>query len=303
MQLSKRRSLAWISVVALTLGMVLSSCGMTPAAVRTTRVAATDTPAAAATAVPSATATLSAADIAQISGCPALGSSAEQHYLAVGGLRVSTPDRQLDYASELMPSPASNAPYQLATGAVNNFSPNPPVNPSLLPGYFFQFCNVSSVAQTLSGISVNIASFTASSGPVAVWRQCQDSPYDAATKQAGGGCGGGVDGLQLAATLPSDNAGTSAPVTGVGWPVIIGPNEYIVILVGVHGLTGQGMYTLSFTISANGATPASVMPSDGAFLMAPSAVVWSGTACQTPAMQALIPPSSQDTYYVCPPSS
>jgi hypothetical protein len=71
----------------------------------------------------------------------------------------------------------------------------------------------------------------------------------------------------------------------------------------VHGLTSQGTYALTFGVSIDGIAPAQVAPSDGSFFIAPSAIVWTGTACQRPAMLALIPAASQDTFYVCPPTS
>jgi hypothetical protein len=75
------------------------------------------------------------------------------------------------------------------------------------------------------------------------------------------------------------------------------------VLVAVDGLTSQGTYALSFGIRVDDAAAVTLTPSDGSFLIAPAAVVWTGTACQTPAMQAQFPPASQDTFYVCPPAA
>jgi hypothetical protein len=256
----------------------------------------------------------------------------QPRYVAVGGLNVSVPVRLPghDYPSTLMPSTlmpstlmpstlmpstlmpsnAPNAPYQIPASAVNNYAPNPPVNPSLSTGYALQVCNQTSAAHTITSLSVTIASFTPSNGPVAVWHLCQDGPYDAATKQTTGGCGGSLGGDFLAAALPSDSTGASAPVmanaqlhSGGPPPIVIGPNESMAFLIAVNGLTSQGTYTLNFGVGVDGGAPTQLAPSDGAFLIAPSAVVWTGTACQTSAMQTHIPPSSQDTYYVCPPGA
>jgi hypothetical protein len=306
----RRLSSGWIGVAALTLGVLLGGCGAAPATAGGPGAgAATSTPLPTATAGPPAAPSLASLEL---TGCPpvALGSVAPQ-YSAVGSLKVSIPHRwaSLDYPEELMPSNAPGVPYQvqLTAGA---FQPNPPVNPSLATGYALQFCNQTGVPHTISGLSVSIASFTPNSGLVNVWHICQDGPYDAATKQTTGGCGGGLGEVDfLAATLPDDSTGATAPATdnpqfgGVNLPVVIGPNQYIVLLVAVKGLTSQGMYTLNFGVSVDGAAPATLAPSDGAFLIAPSARVWTGTACQTPAMQARIPASSQDTYYVCPPAA
>jgi hypothetical protein len=209
----------------------------------------------------------------------------------------------LDYPSEQMPNNLPSAPYQISASAVNNFAPNPPVNPSLSTGYLFEVCNQTGVAHTLTSMQIVIASFTPSSGPVTVWHLCQDGPYDAATKQPSGGCGGGVAATALSATLSGDSAGASAQVEGLDWPATIDANKSIVFVIAVNGLTSQGTYSLSFGLSVDGAAPTQVTPRDGPFLIASTAKVWTGTACQTPAMLAQIPAASQDTYYVCPPGA
>jgi hypothetical protein len=165
-----------------------------------------------------------------------------------------------------------------------------------------------SCGERVTSLSVTIASFTPRSGPVAVWHLCEHGPYDTATKQTTPGCGEALAAsAYLAATLPADNSGISAPARaadmGMDLPASIGPHESITLLVAVNGLTSQGIYALSFGVSVDGSAPTTLTPSDGSFLIAPSAVVWTGDTCQSPAMQAQIPPSSQDTYYVCPPAS
>ena len=316
MRYSWRLSLGTISVTVLTLGMVLSGCGTS----RTTgagRVTAKSTATPTATLMPFPTEsppTPSLTDL-ELSGCPKLAvaymPSAPQ-YNMVGALKISVPQRTRDYPSESLPGNIPNAPYQIPASAVNSYAPSPPVNPRLssASGYIIQVCNQTSASHTLTSLSVNIASFSPSSGPTSVWHVCQDGPYDAAIKQTIGGCGGGMGGAAfLTATLPGDRAGASAAATtttqygGPNLPIRLDPNKSLVIVVGVGGLTSQGTYALSFSISADGAAPVTLNPSDGAFLMAPSATVWTGTACQTPAMRAQIPAATQDTFYVCPPSS
>jgi hypothetical protein len=309
MRHARRLSLGSIGVAALTLGVILSGCGRTYTTL-TGRAAPTSTPTPWPTAA--ATATTSSAAIPEAAGCPPFSATATQtQYVAVGALDVSIPGRSAgqDYPSVLLPNGLPNAPYQIAASAVTTYAPNPPVNPSLATGYELQVCNRTGAAHTLTGLSVTIASFTPRSGPVNVWHLCGDGPYDAATKHTTTGCGGGIGASDyLAATLPGDSTGATAPAKangpgGVDLPMSVGPNKAITLLVAVNGLTSQGTYALSFGISVDGAAPASVTPSDGPFLIAPSAVVWTGTACQTPAMQAQIPAASQDTYYVCPPAS
>ncbi len=305
MRHSRSVALGSIGVAALTLGILLSGCGAsrTTTVGRIATVAATDTP------LPTETTSPAAVELA---GCPPVPDTPTQpQSVAVGALNVSVPERVFDWPSELMPNNEPNAPYQIAASAVNNYAPNPPINPSLLTGYELQVCNRTSASHTVTSLSVIIARFTPSSGPVTVWHIC-DGPYDAATKRTTGGCGGALGPSDfLAATLPSDSAGASAPTTanarsqrnGPNPPIAIDPNESIVFVVAVNGLTSQGTYALSFGISIDGAAPTTLTPSDGSFLMAPSAIVWTGTACQTPAMQAQIPAATQDTYYVCPPAA
>lgn len=325
-RLSRRLSLGSIGVAVLTLGIILSSCGGTTvgqgaatstatAAAFASTVAAASTAAAAGTPFPTATTDPAMVEAA---GCPPLElGSIQPRYSSVGGLKVSIPHRYtpLDYPSELMPNNLPNAPYKVSLNTneaeqAGAFHPNPPVNPSLATGYALQVCNQTSAAHTVTSLSVTIASFTPSSDPVTVWHLCQDGPYNAATKQTTGGCGGAAGEVDwLAATLSNNRTGATAPAAAnaqghsANPPFAIGPNKSVVFLIAVKGLTNQGTYALSFGVSIDGAAPATMVPSDGSFLIAPSATVWTGTACQTPAMLAHILATSQDTYYVCPPTS
>ncbi|HKS69011.1 MAG TPA: hypothetical protein VJQ45_01225 [Ktedonobacterales bacterium] len=308
MRLVRARSFWSVFVATLVLGMILGGCGATTTA---NQVATATT---APTATPYPTATVSPSDV-EVAGCPAVPlGPVPPNYTTVDGLKVSIPQRwtALDYPSALLPSNLPNAPYQIPAGAVTNFQPNPPVNPALATGYALQVCNQTSAPHTVSSLSVTIARFTPSSGPVAVWHICQDGPYNAATKQTTTGCGGGLGGVaMMAASFPSDAAGASAPVTanaktshgGPTPPFAIGPNQSVTFLIAVNGLTSQGTYALTLGLSLDGASPTTLTPSDGSFLIAPAATVWTGTACKSAAMQAHIPASSQDTYYVCPPAS
>jgi hypothetical protein len=222
-----------------------------------------------------------------------------------------------DYPNALMPNNLPNAPYQVPltksqAEQAGTFHPDPPVNPSLATGYAIQLCNQTGASHTLTSLGVTIANFTPSSGPVNVWHLCGDGPYDSATKQTTPGCGGGIgEVVFMAATLLEDRSGDTAAaaanakmgVGGANLPIAIGPNQSVIVLVAVNGLTSQGTYTLSFGVGVDGAPATSVAPSDGSFLIAPAAAVWTGTDCQSPAMLAQIPAASQDTYYVCSPAS
>ncbi len=321
MRHSRRLALNSISVVALTLGMLLSGCGATPTTPVGQGATAANTATAVAPNTPFPTAPMAPATAAsfEVAGCPPVAWPVQPQYGAVDGLRVSIPQRwtTLDFPEALMPNTLPSAPYQVPLTAseaqqVGAFHPNPPVNPSLATGYYLQVCNQTSAAHTITSLGVSITSFTPSSGPVTVWRLCQDGPYDAATRHTTPVCGGGFGQVDwLAATLPGDSAGASALATtntqahanGANPPVVIPPNESIGFLIAVDGLTSQGTYTLGFGISVDGAAQTTLTPSDGAFFIAPSAIVWTGTACESSVMQAHIPASSQDSYYVCPPTA
>jgi hypothetical protein len=96
------------------------------------------------------------------------------------------------------------------------------------------------------------------------------------------------------------NAQENAP--GPNPPLSLDAGQSVVFLVAVRGMTSQGTYALWFGVSIDGAMATTRAPSDGSFLIAPAAIVWTGTACETSARQARIPSTTQDTYYVCPPS-
>lgn len=309
----RRLSLGSIGVAALTLSMLLSGCGAGStttsgqrAVIRTATAVATRTP----------TPTQAPYVAGQSAGCPSVASQpVPPQYRTVAGLKISIPQRWADYPNEAMPSNAPNAPYQVPLTASEAtqpgvFQPHPPVNPSLATGYGIQICNQTSESHTITSLSVSIASFVPSSGPVTIWHLCGDGPYNAATKQTTTGCGGGMGDVNwLTATFSSDSTGATAPAIGKGVPYgetppfVIKPNTSRQVLIAVNGLTSQGTYALTFGMSVDGAAPTMVDPSDGSFLIAPAAVVWTGTACRSPAMQAQIPAATQDTYYVCPPAS
>src|SRR5215469_9191480 len=223
----RRALVTWTTVAVLTLALVLIGCGASSSTGGGSGAASAATPAILATATNQPFATQPAAPVSaqsiETAGCPPLqttGGTAVS-FVAAGALRVATPARELDYPSELLPSNLPSAPYQISASAVNTFAPNPPVNPSLSPGYFFEVCNQTGVAHALTSVSVTIASFTPSSGPVNVWHICDNGVYDAATKQGLGGCGGGSAGTELIATLGGDSTGAEAPVSGLIWPATI----------------------------------------------------------------------------------
>lgn len=331
MRYFRRPGLRALWVATLALMALLSGCGATsiashgggisPRGSRSTSTAAgvsivTATPTTSPPASPTATSTTpattapggtSAAQLVVQQGCPdvPVHGGGQPQYVAAGGLAVSVPSRLLDYPSEFLPDNLPNAPHEIPANSVQPYTPNPPVNPSLATGYGLEICNKSNTSHTLSGITATIASFTPSSGTDAIWNLCH-GPYVTAYKSAIGGCGGGlgVPLTPLTATFSVDSSGASATVSGGSWPATLRPNTAVLFRFAVQGATRQGTYTLSFGVRVDGAAPVQIKPSDGLFFIAASPATWTGTACMnTPAMLARIPSSSQQRYYVCPPSS
>lgn len=308
-----RRSVVCVAgATLLGLSIALAGCGQTSTtAISGGAARSISTPQPTATATVAPTATLDTGitpEGATVAGCQTSGSKPIQ-FTSVGPLKVSIPTRTLDHGNEQLPSNLPDKPYQIAASQVQGgYAPNPPVNPSL-DTYLITVCNQASTPHTVSAASVSITSASPSSGTVSVWNIC-NGPYNTASKTSMGGCGGGLGGPgmdMLTATLASDSAGASAsaqPRAGQGaLPIALGPNQSVTLVIAVNGITSQGTYALGFGLSVDGAPQASIAAGDNPFLIAPGAVEWTGQNCQSAAMQSQIPPSSQNTYYVCPPAS
>jgi len=292
-------------VPALVLSMLLVGCGAASASSVPTTSSSTVVPTMTPRPLPAeTTAPLASGAVA---GCQLSGRTSTQ-FVAVGPLKFAGPTRALDYPSALIPSNAPSAPYQIpASETTGSYNPNPPVNPTL--NYVVTMCNTTSATHTISGVTVSIAGFSPSSGTINEWNLCE-GPYDTSSKNAMGGCGGGIGGPGFgyySATLPSDTVGAMAtvhPTNGSSsLPFSLQPNTSLSLVIALAGVSSQGTYSLTFGVSIDGAASTALGPSDGSFLIAPAAVKWTGLNCETPAMQAEIPASSQATYYVCPPSS
>jgi hypothetical protein len=196
---------------------------------------------------------------------------------------------------------------------------NPSLGPGLASGYEFSVCNSSSSqAHMLNGVGVRIEGAARYSGQLNAWNPC-DGPYDASTKQVGGGCGGGVCGYNetLKATFNMMAAGATATVAQVGsdrdldpgagclrdsygpLPVSLKPHKAISIDVGIALPSSDGTYTFAFGVAQDSSATV-FLPAARPILLAPIAHQWTGEACQQPAMQSQIPPASSPTYYICP---
>lgn len=307
------RSVAIVGALAFVLGGALVGCGSSssapegavtaPTATATMLPTVTPTTAPTATIPPTSTTTANGA-ITEHPGCSPDGRSSTQ-FVTVGVLRISRPQRAMDYPSDLIPSSQPNSPFKVQPNGTY-----PLVNPSLYgdSGYAVEVCNPTSTPHTLSSVSVSIANFSPNSGTVNEFSTCGNF-FDAKLwTTTGGGCGGAfiVDGW-LEATLPSDSTGASAAATvpadatrGENPPITIAPNSSVSLAIEVVGFNSQGTYSLSVDVSTDGGNATALTPVDGAVFMAPHAVRWSGSACETSAMEAQIPHATQDVEYVCP---
>ncbi len=186
-------------------------------------------------------------------------------------------------------------------------------------GYVLDICNPSGQPHTLNAVQVSIAKMTPFSDQLGVWYPCSGS-YSPVSKSVSGGCGGAdFENEYLHAAFAADaSVGTSvtATQTGSNWsdisnsvnfgplPVTLKPGQAMTIEVGVTQPSVPGYYTYSFALTVDGASTGTVAYSLMS-LLAPAARAWSGAACQTSAMQALIaqqPTATASTRYICPES-
>lgn len=308
----------WVFVLALSAALAgcstvsTSSSGTLTSATSTATTAPTPTtaPTASPTAAPAATPTSGpTTPVPEYAGCTGGLFRQAPAMVAAGALSVSAPTRALDYPYTEVPNSAPDAPYAVTSQEQSGYHPKPVVNPSLGVGYVFVICNQTSTAHTLSGLSVTIRGFSPSTGAVREWNPCFGGFYDASSKQVISGGGGGAVEVSdyLSATFSSNVTGATAPVghfkaatggtTSVLPPIKIAAKHSISLAVGVYGLNSQGTYTLGFAVSADGGSATTLSPSDGSFLIAPSAVKWTGKNCTTSAMKSKMPSTG---YYVCP---
>ncbi|MGZ3664656.1 MAG: hypothetical protein ACXVDA_09240, partial [Ktedonobacterales bacterium] len=174
-------------------------------------------------------------------------------------------------------------------------------------------------AHTISAIQVGLAKTTPFTDQLGAWEPCSGS-YSPVYKSVSGGCGGGdTENEYLHAAFAADaSVGASVTATQTGsnlsdmsnginfgpLPVTLKPGQAMTIEVGVTQPSAPGYYTYSFALIVDGASTGIVAYSLMS-LLAPVARVWSGAACQTSAMQALIAKESTptaSTRYICPAS-
>jgi len=248
----------------------------------------------------------------------------------VGGLAVAqqTIFGNLAYPAKKLPDDLPLKPYQVQPP---NGQPDPafvPVNPILHKGggYVIVICNISSVPHTVRRIDARIVAVTPISVTPNAAPSCQ-GPYARQYGAIEGGCGGAdfENEYMLAAFSPSAGVGATVTakqtdsntcqystgcVTNYGsLPVTLRAGQGMTIEVGMGSssnpttvFTTPGYYTFSFGVGVDGAAPVFAATSPQTLLV-PSVREWTGSACQSSAMQAQIPPATTPpSYYLCPAS-
>ncbi|HET8905627.1 MAG TPA: hypothetical protein VFN11_01545, partial [Ktedonobacterales bacterium] len=233
----------------------------------------------------------------------------------------------LAYPANKLPDDLPLKPYQVQPP---NGQPDPtlvPANPRLHEqggGYVIVICNISSASHTVQRVDARIATVTPFSGMPNVASVCQ-FPYSRQYGANNGGCGGadfeneymhaafslsaGV-GTTVTATQTASNTCEYATgcTTNYGpLPVMLQAGQGLTIEVGMGNTSSStsvfstsGYYTFSFGVGVDGAAPIFAATSPQT-LLDPSARLWTGTACESPSMQALIPPATTPpSYYLCP---
>jgi hypothetical protein len=228
----------------------------------------------------------------------------------------------LTYPGIMLPDDWSTAhPHQVTTNAYGPLPGQTPANP--LNGqagmYSWTICNIStSHAPILRQVSLQIVSVTLDSAQPDIQKPC-DTPFDSLKRNGGfGGCGGSIaSGPDIFnATWPAQVANgttiilketaTANAVVGIApaygaFPVTLKPHT--AIMLGITMTTPPaGLYTFAPGITLNNSsTP--IFPSNAGAptFFAGNAHFWGGQGCmQSKTMQAQIPKSGPESYWVCP---
>ncbi|HEX9039190.1 MAG TPA: hypothetical protein VF808_19575 [Ktedonobacterales bacterium] len=183
-------------------------------------------------------------------------------------------------------------------------------------GYEIDICNASATqTHTIQAVTARLTGFTSYSGPLQEWPGgCAQQAFDAKTRgPSDPGCGGGpyspceymhanfltTAGVGAKVIAKQTGDGRDVPYGSCGQfgplPVALAPGVAMSVNIGVTAPTAQGTYSFAFGFVVDGAAPAyiSVTPT----LLAPIAHLWG--YCTT-AVEAQIPTTKDDTYYICP---
>ena len=216
------------------------------------------------------------------------------------------------------------------------YTPDPthPINPLVMQdtggGYVLSLQNSSTAAHTVRRVDMCLDSLTPASGQLNEWQPC-DVPYSRSGSSGPGGCGGHTvqDVFLHAPFTATPTVGTRVTATETRaddsfytthyqpLPITLQPGERLTIEIGIGPTTTcpvatdtgfptsgclfktPGTYTFAFGVAVDAGAPVFAVRSPPT-LLAP-ATEWTGQACTTPGMQALIPPATTPaTNYVCP---
>jgi hypothetical protein len=97
---------------------------------------------------------------------------------------------------------------------------------------------------------------------------------------------------QNTSTIPAPPSDTMGKL-----PFTLKPGKSIPLDLGMS-TPPTGTYTFAFGFTFDGTSPI-YSPSSPATLLAPVAHNWTGAACQQPAFEAQITPTTPETYYIC----
>jgi hypothetical protein len=238
----------------------------------------------------------------------------------IGDIIISQPSETLSYPLDKLPDSTSLAhPFQLNddTGS-QTFAGTPETNPDIKDeGYGFFACNnASSQSHTIRSVSVSVASFSAYSGQLNAWQQC-DGAYSSVNGVRGEGCGGGAIFDEFVhATLPATGgvgAGATGVVTGTGndssapgpnfkpLPLSLAPGARVSILFSLTAPTAPGTYRFTLALRFDSVAATNFWTSNPA-LLAPVAHRWNGQACEVSGMKSQIPTTGAEKFYICPAS-
>jgi hypothetical protein len=223
----------------------------------------------------------------------------------IGDLQVTMPNPLAIDPPRQLPDNLSNQPYAVnatAPGYLDSFAR---VNVHM---YEYALCNNSATTpHTVGQFTVKLNSFTADANTINTTHNCIHV-YSRQGILDHTGCGGAFGGgtIDLTASFAATGAeGTVQPALDHSGqqvtPLTIQPGYGITVTVDVTPSTVVGTSIYRFGVGVDGAAPAYPAADSPAVVNATTLRQWDGDACQTSAMQALIPPATTPpTYYVCP---
>jgi hypothetical protein len=225
----------------------------------------------------------------------------------VGDLQFTRPILLAIDPLRQLPDSLSNQPYAVNAGTDtrNYLESFAPVNVHM---YEYALCNNSATtSHTVGQFTVKLNAFTADANTINTSHYCIHV-YSRQGMLDHTGCGGAFAGgtVNLTASFASTGAeGTVQPALDHSGqqvpPLMIQPGYAITVTIDVTPSTVMGTSIYRFGVSVDGAAPVYPATDSAAVVNATTLRQWDGDACQTSAMQALIPPATTPpTYYVCP---